>query len=139
MGINKPILSILLFIVLISGCSSMPLQTPTAKVDTTNSSIPIEIASYHWAGKETYGGAWEITENKQATIVPANSKIKISYDYPPESVSINEVLDKNYRSINISTESNEIVVPDKKGVHIYSIVSKWPKGTVNYAIKIEVN
>jgi len=133
---------ILLILMLItSGCgkfSNMPLPKATAHVENSNISIPVGVTSSSWGlTGESYGGPWDAMENKEPIQVPGNSKITLTFDHPPKEVKANENLSKDtFKKVNY--ESNQIAVPADKGIHIYSFIANWPKGTAVYALKVEV-
>lgn len=122
------------------GCSALSgksMPHATAVVENSEITIPVEITSASWGAKEIYGGPWETMNGKEPVVVPKSSRIKISFEYPPKEIHLRETLSKKEFK-NMDIESNTIVVPDSKGIHIYSFNARWSEGSVAYAIKIEV-
>ncbi|OXM14902.1 hypothetical protein [Paenibacillus herberti] len=138
---KSPMLLLSLFLIIfVSACSNFsdePIPSPTASIENSSTTIPVEVVSYNWGLKETYGSPWELLENKTAVTVQKKSKIILSFDKKPEKILFHQNLSYD-DFIKLDILSNEIIVPDKKGIYIYSFIATWPKGTVHYSIKVKV-
>ncbi|WP_217560082.1 hypothetical protein [Paenibacillus sp. GbtcB18] len=120
-----------------SKSSNKPIPKPVAKIEDSSVIIPVEVVSYSWGAKDGYGAPWEVMDNKDAVPVPKKSSIAISFDKTPEKVQFRQTLNKQEFK-NLDIQSNEIIAPDKEGVYVYSFLVKWPEGSVDYAIKVQV-
>ncbi|WP_281888715.1 hypothetical protein [Paenibacillus sp. YYML68] len=134
---KKMIIMLLVVSTMLISCSIREIPIPTVKVENPEITIPVEIISYSWLAKDEYGGAWDDMQDKEAVVVPKKSKINISFEYKPKNIQIRHHISKTEWE-NFEKNVYEINVPDKEGIHIYSMLTNWSEGIVDYALKIEV-
>ena len=139
----------LIFFILFCACATMGCsnQEDDNKVPTLNAqwddstqkrSIPVTVATYNWNGQMTYGGPWEATEKQEPTIVKGNATIQLSFSKKnPDEILISEHPNKTEFK-NIDKASNQIIVPNKPGVYVFSVDGTWGNDSVMYALKVKV-
>lgn len=77
----------------------------------------------------------QITENFNAIVVDANSKVNMDIEQSP-NVS---VYLWDYERKKMMLEGNELTVPATSGHYIYEVVAKWSNGEVSYIFVVDVN
>lgn len=134
----------LFFICVVIGCSNQEdykkIPTLHAQWDdsTQKRSIPVTVAIYNWNGQMTYGGPWEATEKQEPTIIKGNATIQLSFSKKnPDEILISEHPNKTEFK-NIDKASNQIIVPNKPGVYVFSVDGTWGNDSVMYALKVKV-
>ncbi|MBH5319607.1 hypothetical protein I6N90_17560 [Paenibacillus sp. GSMTC-2017] len=115
-----------------------PLPKSSAYVGETDITVPVEIFSSYWAGQYDYGDTNAYEHFKTHTIVPPNSKIRISFDREPEKiVKVSEVINLE-ESKEVESIGNEINIPYISGIHTYTYSAEWPEGIVTFVFSVEV-
>ncbi|MGF7033391.1 hypothetical protein J2T17_004339 [Paenibacillus mucilaginosus] len=135
------LLLFLLHSTLLISCGE-PKPIPNAQVTTGNSTslTPYQMGS-NWEGNLEYSTRLAL-KDKEADVVPPNSKITISYDTPPKENTLELILwPGQYTGTafeRIKLEDSSFTVPAEKGTYIYSFNATWASGDVTYWLKIEV-
>lgn len=131
-------------ICVIIGCSNQEdyNKVPALNAQWSDSiqtrSIPVTVATYNWNGQMTYGGPWEATEKQEPTLIKGNATIQLSFSKKnPDEILISEHPNKTEFK-NIDKASNQIIVPDKPGVYVFSVDGSWGNDSVMYALKVKV-
>lgn len=134
----------LFFICVVIGCSNqedykkIPVLNAQWDDSNQNISIPVTVATYNWNGQMTYGGPWEATEKQEPTIIKGNATIQLSFSKKnPDEILISEHPNKTEFK-NIDKASNQIIVPNKPGVYVFSVDGTWGNDSVMYALKVKV-
>ncbi|MFJ7408118.1 MULTISPECIES: hypothetical protein [unclassified Lysinibacillus] len=82
----------------------------------------------------------ELLENKKITpiSVPPNSQIKIHFKKPPiDEIEVEKWMN-NSESPLVKVEGDVFSAPQEKGIYIYSVSSRWDKGSSSFVFSIRV-
>lgn len=142
--IKKGLLLILLVNVLIisSSCSGNKLEgtkppIPTVEVDTIN--IPVVRGGYCWYECVDAPSIQKIVELKEATVVPKDTDITITFDFEPNPSNISVTRMKK----NEEEHYNQpLKTPSGSGIYYYNLDARWDYNNIeadsSYAFVIKI-
>ncbi|MCZ8523060.1 MULTISPECIES: hypothetical protein [Paenibacillus] len=136
-------ISLILLIVTSTILISCGKPKPIPKVNATTANkfvLTPHLLGSHWNSETVYGNN-TLLQDKEPDIVPANSKITITFDTPPKENTLAVIYWPSYTGKEferLKLEDNSFTAPTEKGTYIYSTSGRWAEGNVEYGLKIQV-
>ncbi|MFC5602781.1 hypothetical protein [Sporosarcina koreensis] len=144
---KKVLISLLAVVVLIAGVYIVSnLKPPKPNITIEDNTVEVAQGSYCWGGLISGQCVDMISppelikhhELKPVAVSPG-AELKIEFNRKPlENTLVASIWFSNDEVEDAPLNDNVLVVPQEKGVYIYSVSARWEKGSSGYAFVIEV-
>lgn len=144
---KKALISLLTVVVLVAGVYFVSnLKPPKPNITIENNTVDVAQGSYCWSGFISHQCVDMISPPElikhhklKPVAVSPGAELKIEFNRKPQKNTLNaSIWFSNDEVENAPLHDNVLVVPQEKGVYIYSVSARWEKGSSGYAFVIEV-
>jgi len=141
----KRIISLLLFILVLTGCSLFPTEPilqPEGKVIVNGEQYKMISDEYEWkeGNVEITTGSSdinELVENFETLDIKKGDTLKFEIDKNPSSTTVIK-LNEDGTSDTVEIKNNKIKMPSENGYYIYQLTSVWPQGRETFVFDVNV-
>ncbi|MEK4628465.1 hypothetical protein MKZ17_09685 [Solibacillus sp. FSL R7-0682] len=143
---KKVIISLAAVIMLVGGIYYVvTLKPPKPTITIENNTVEVAQGSYCWNGLITSQCVDMISppdiikhQEFKPLIVSPGAELKIKFIQKPLENTLGASIWFNDEVENVPLNYSILLVPEEKGVYIYSVYAQWKKGRSSYVFVIEV-